>query len=233
LTGLLKRNAPVAGANRGDTMLKPSTGVCPEGYPCILFTALAAVIFALIDCWPMALILLVLDGFMLNFFRDPERVPPEDSDAAVSPADGKVVKVERAIDPFTGEPRTAICIFMNVFNVHVNRMAVSGRIEKLRYIPGAFFNASLDKASEKNERLAIQVRGESNRTFTMVQIAGLVARRIVCRVEKGDKLKRGERFGMIKFGSRVDLYLPDAYRPLVKVGDCVRAGESAIAGKRP
>jgi phosphatidylserine decarboxylase len=112
-------------------------------------------------------------------------------------------------------------------------MAVSGRIEKLRYTPGAFFNASLDKASEKNERLAILVRGESNRAFTMVQIAGLAARRIVCQVEKGDKLKRGERFGMIKFGSRVDVYLPDAYQPLVSVGARVKAGESAIAGKRP
>jgi phosphatidylserine decarboxylase len=212
-------------------MLKPSTGVCPEGYPYILFTAFAAALFALIGCWPMALILLVLDGFMLNFFRDPERVGPEDPELAVSPADGRVVSVGPAADPFTGEQRQRVCVFMNVFNVHVNRMAVSGRIERLRYHPGAFINASLDKASEKNERLAVQVRGEGNKRFTMVQIAGLVARRIVCRAERGDKLKRGDRFGMIKFGSRVDVYLPEGFQPLVSVGDRVKAGESAVAGK--
>ncbi|MFW5838251.1 MAG: phosphatidylserine decarboxylase family protein [Desulfovibrionaceae bacterium] len=212
-------------------MLKPSTGVAPEGYPCILFTAFAALLFAVVGCWPMAVILLVLDGFILNFFRDPERVPPEDPELAVSPADGRVVKVEPMLDPFTGEHRLSVCVFMNVFNVHVNRMAVSGRIERLRYHPGSFFNASLDKASEKNERLAIQVRGEGNKSFTMVQIAGLVARRIVCRAERGDKLKRGERFGMIRFGSRVDVHLPEGYEAVVSVGDKVTAGETAIARK--
>ncbi len=146
----------------------------------------------------------------MNFFRDPERVVPYEDDVAVSPADGRIIRIERRIDPVTGESRQCVCVFMNVFNVHVNRAPVTGTISAIKYHPGKFFNASLDKASTDNERCEYQVTDANGDTWTFVQIAGLVARRIVCRVERGDELTRGERFGMIRFGSRVDLYLPDS-----------------------
>ncbi|OEU67806.1 MAG: phosphatidylserine decarboxylase [Desulfovibrio sp. S3730MH75] len=212
-------------------MRQPSVGVSLEGLPYIFLSAFATVCFAILDCWFMTLVLLGLTAFIGHFFRDPERVAPEDVDAVVSPADGKVVKVEYSDDPITGESRQSICIFMNVFNVHVNRMPVSGKIERVRYIPGKYFNASFDKASTDNERNVIEIIGKGNQRFTMVQIAGLVARRIVCWAEKADKLKRGERYGLIKFGSRVDLYLPEGYETLVQVGDKVVAGETSLARK--
>lgn len=212
-------------------MLKESVGFRLEGLPYILLAAFATLVFAILECWFMALLLLGLTCFIGHFFRDPERVQPDDPDCAVSPADGKVIKVEPMVDPISGQKRTTVCIFMNVFNVHVNRMPVSGTIGKILYIPGAFFNASFDKASEDNERCAIEVVGKGNKRFTMVQIAGLIARRIVCLAEKGDKLGRSERFGLIKFGSRVDLYLPDGYSPVVHVGDTVIAGETPVAVK--
>ena len=213
-------------------MLKPSIGVALEGVPYILIAAFATLVFAVIECWPMAVILLVLTCFIAHFFRDPERVGPEDAEAVACPADGKVIKVTRERDPVSGEKRQVIAIFMNVFNVHVNRMPVSGKVELVRYIPGKFINASFDKASEDNERNILVVTGKGNQRFTMVQIAGLIARRIVCWAEPGDKLKRGERYGLIKFGSRVDLYMPDGYEPLVSVGQTVVAGETALAVKR-
>jgi phosphatidylserine decarboxylase len=213
-------------------MLKPSAGVALEGIPYIVIAAFATLIFAVIGCWPMAVLGLAVTCFVGHFFRDPERVGPEDAEAVASPADGKVIKVGHADDPITGERRQVICIFMNVFNVHVNRMPVSGKVELIRYIPGKFFNASFDKASTDNERNVVVVTGKGNQRFTMVQIAGLIARRIVCWAEPADKLKRGERFGLIKFGSRVDLYMPDGYVSLVNVGDTVVAGETALAEKR-
>lgn len=213
-------------------MLKPSVGVALEGIPYIIIAAFTTLIFAVIDCWPMAVIGLGVTCFIGHFFRDPERVGPEDAEAVCSPADGKVIKVGRAPDPVTGEDRQVVCIFMNVFNVHVNRMPVSGKVELIRYIPGKFFNASFDKASTDNERNVVVVTGKGNQRFTMVQIAGLIARRIVCWAEPADKLKRGERFGLIKFGSRVDLYMPDGYVSLVSVGEKVVAGETALAEKR-
>ncbi|MBI9111624.1 phosphatidylserine decarboxylase family protein [Maridesulfovibrio ferrireducens] len=212
-------------------MRQPSVGVSLEGLPYIFLSAFATVCFAILDCWFMTVVLLGLTAFIGHFFRDPERVAPEDVDAVVSPADGKVIKVEYAADPLTGESRQSICIFMNVFNVHVNRMPVSGKIERIRYIPGKYFNASFDKASTDNERNVVEIIGKGNQRFTMVQIAGLIARRIVCWAEKSDKLKRGDRFGLIKFGSRVDLYLPEGYKVLVQVGDHVAAGETALAHK--
>lgn len=213
-------------------MLKPSVGVALEGVPYIVIAAFTTLIFAIIECWPMAIIGLALTCFIGHFFRDPERVGPEDAEAVASPADGKVIKVTREIDPVTGENRQVICVFMNVFNVHVNRMPVSGKIERIRYIPGKFFNASFDKASKDNERNIVVVTGKGNQRFTVVQIAGLIARRIVCWAEPQDKLKRGERFGLIKFGSRVDLYIPDGYEPVVGVGTKVLAGETVLAVKR-
>ena len=206
-------------------------GIAPEGYPFIFLCAFSSLVFALIGCWPVAVILLALTWFAGHFFRDPERVVPTGPGLAVSPADGKVIKIQSMPDPFTGAPRTCISIFMNVCNVHVNRMPVAGKISAIAYHPGKFFNASWDKASHDNERCAYTVDGKEG-SFTMVQIAGLVARRIVCRVEEGEKLERGERFGMIRFGSRVDLYLPEDYAPAVAVGRKVVAGQSVVAERK-
>ncbi len=210
-------------------MRKASFGLTPEGAPSIALTALASLVFAVLDFAPPALIFLALCFFCCNFFRDPERVVPTGPDLAVSPADGKVIKVTTMPDPFTQKPRLCICIFMNVFNVHVNRSPVAGKVVDIAYHAGKFINASFDKASCDNERCAYLLEDNGGGRWSMVQIAGLVARRIVCRVDPGDTLARGERFGMIKFGSRVDLYLPEGYEPRVKIGEKVLAGQSILA----
>ncbi|OIN99239.1 MAG: phosphatidylserine decarboxylase [Desulfovibrionaceae bacterium CG1_02_65_16] len=212
-------------------MRKPTIGLSLEGLPSIGLFVFATLVFAAMGWWLLALVLFVLTCLVVHFFRDPERVAPEDLDAVISPADGRVVKVDFAPDPISGQVRQVVCVFMNVFDVHVNRAPVEGSVELIRYIPGKFFNASLDKASTDNER-NIVVMGRGADRFTIVQIAGLIARRIVCWAEPGDILRRGERFGLIKFGSRVDLYLPDSYAVKVYVGETVRAGETAIAVRK-
>jgi len=212
-------------------MRKPTIGLSLEGLPSIGLIAFATLVFAAMGWWLLALVLFVATGFVVHFFRDPERVAPEDLDAVISPADGRVVKVDFAPDPITGQIRQVVCVFMSVVDVHVNRAPVEGSVELIRYIPGKFFNASLDKASTDNER-NIVVMGRGADRFTIVQIAGLIARRIVCWAEPGDILRRGERFGLIKFGSRVDLYLPDDYAVKVYVGETVRAGETALAVRK-
>jgi len=213
-------------------MKKPSIGLSLEGIPFIGMTVLLVVVFALLGWAIPALLAFVLFFFVMNFFRDPERVTPQDSHVAVSPADGKIVKIETMKDPFTGEERTAICVFMNVFNVHVNRAPVTGTVDAIRYYPGKFFNASLDKASKDNERNAVRILDDEKNAWTVVQIAGLIARRIICWTEKGDVLQRGRRFGLIKFGSRLDLYLPDGYEPSVRLNESVFAGQTILAVKK-
>ncbi|CAK7033699.1 MAG: Phosphatidylserine decarboxylase proenzyme [Desulfovibrio sp.] len=209
-------------------MKKASIGLAIEGLPFIFLSSFSALIFSLIGCWPLAVTLLVITWISSHFFRDPERVTPTQEGLAVSPADGKVVKIQKEPDPFTGQSRVCVSVFMNLFNVHVNRMPVAAKITAIAYYPGKFFNASLDKASKHNERCAYSIES-SDGNFVMVQIAGLVAQRIVCRVDETDELKRGERFGMIKFGSRVDLYLPDNYHPSVSIGQKVFAGQTVVA----
>jgi phosphatidylserine decarboxylase len=209
-------------------MRKPSIGIAPEGAPFIALLAFSALIFALIRCWPMAVILLAATWFAGHFFRDPERVTPQEKDIAVSPADGRIVKIQPARDPFSGDDRTCISVFMNVFSVHVNRSPVAGTVKSIAYSPGKFFNAALDKASTDNERCAYDIAGKEG-SFTVVQIAGLIARRIVCRAEEGDTVARGERFGLIRFGSRVDIYLPAGFEPAVQIGRRVIAGQSVLA----
>jgi phosphatidylserine decarboxylase len=213
-------------------MHKPSIGLSLEGMPFIFLTTVATLTFAVLDCWFMATLLLVVLFLVLNFFRDPERVVPQEPGVAVSPADGKVIKVETMRDPLTGEDRTAVCVFMNVFNVHVNRMPVAGRVARISYFGGKFLNASFDKASADNERNAVLVEDAEGKTWTVVQIAGLIARRIISWAEEGDSLARGQRFGLIKFGSRVDLYLPNDYESTVRVGEKVFAGQSVLARKK-
>jgi phosphatidylserine decarboxylase len=213
-------------------MRRPSTGIAPEGAPSIFLCSLAALLAAALGCAWTAAVFFLATMFCLHFFRDPERPVPHAPGIAVSPADGKIVKVARMPDPFTAEPRLCICIFMNVFNVHVNRSPVTGKVVDTAYHAGKFFNASLDKASVDNERCACSVEDEDGRRWSMVQIAGLLARRIVCRAEPGDTLRRGERTGMIKFGSRVDVYLPDGWEPAVGVGQKVTAAVSVIAAAK-
>lgn len=222
-------------------MRKPSISITPEGVPAIGLCAFTSLIFAIIGCWSVSVVFLVLTWFSCHFFRDPERVTPMAEGLAVSPADGRIISVSPKVDPITGEIRTCICIFMNVFSVHVNRSPVAGEITCIDYHAGQFFNAAWDKAATDNERCVYQIaeinpyeeenQNTAPNTWTMVQIAGLIARRIVCRVDEGDVLERGERYGLIRFGSRVDLYVPDSYASTVSVGEQVFAGQSVIAQK--
>ncbi len=175
----------------------------------------------------------VLTAWCGYFFRDPERVTPLGKSLVVSPADGRVSSIANVVPPpeldLPREPHTRISVFMNVFDVHVNRSPIDARIAKLSYVPGAFLNAELDKASEDNERQALTLEIEGGRMIGVVQIAGLVARRIVKFVGEGDRLIAGQRFGLIRFGSRVDVYLPQGAAILVSVGQLALAGETVLA----
>lgn len=175
----------------------------------------------------------VLTAWCAYFFRDPERVTPLGKNLVISPADGQVSHIVEVIPPpeldLPREKHTRISVFMNVFDVHINRSPMDGRIAKLVYVPGTFLNAELDKASEDNERQALTIERDDGSRIGAVQIAGLVARRIVKFVEQGDSLQAGQRFGLIRFGSRVDVYLPAGVAPLVCVGQRAVAGETVLA----
>lgn len=212
-------------------MKLPSIGITAEGLPIIALTALTSLIFAILSCWFLSIIFLILVWFSCHFFRDPERVVPQGQGLVVSPADGKIISITKINDPITGEKRLCICVFMNVFSVHVNRVPVSGTITNIVYHSGKFFNAAWDKAATDNERCIYQLVDKNGQSFTFVQIAGLIARRIVCRVDNNDVLQRGQRFGLIRFGSRVDLYLPEGYAERVRIGEQVFAGQSIVAQK--
>ena len=212
-------------------MRTPSFSLCREGLPAITLALAATLCFALLGWGVLAVLALVALALTLNFFRDPERVAPREPDLAVAPADGRVVKIAQAKDPMSDEVRTVVCIFMNLLDVHVNRSPVAGRLCARRYWPGKFVNASLDKASTDNERLAVRIAGDDGAQWTVVQIAGLLARRIVLWGDVGDRLDRGQRYGMIKFGSRLDVYLPKDYLPNLEVGAKTRAGQTVIARK--
>lgn len=203
--------------------------VAREGYPFILACLIcSAVVWVAGFRWLEALFI-PLTVFVIAFFRDPERRIPGDVGSIVSPADGKVIKVERERGGrFLRGEALKISIFMNVFNVHVNRVPFSGRVVEVVYNPGKFFNASLDKASLENEQNAVILETESGGRLAFNQIAGLIARRIVCYAKVGMELEKGERFGMIRFGSRVDVYLPAGCKVSVKVGDKVRAGSTIL-----
>ncbi len=212
-------------------MRPASHGITAEGLPCILLCAFTATIFAIIGAWPLAIVFVILTWFSAHFFRDPERVVPAQKDVAVSPADGRIIRIDTRTDPISGEERQCICIFMNVFSVHVNRSPVESTVQAIEYYPGKYVNAAWDKAATDNERCAYGLKDADDNSWTMVQIAGLIARRIVCRVDIGDDLQRGQRYGMIRFGSRVDLYIPDGYSASVRVGQQVFAGQSIVAQK--
>jgi phosphatidylserine decarboxylase len=177
--------------------------------------------------WSIPFWLLAL--FILQFFRDPPREVPSDPLAVVSPADGRIVEVGRAQDPYLKREALKVSVFMNVFNVHSNRSPVDGTVKERWYFPGGFLNAALDKASLANERNALWLRTLDGNDVTCVQVAGLIARRILCYVEAGAELARGQRFGFIRFGSRVDVYLPPDAQVKAAIGEKVYAAESVLA----
>ncbi len=206
----------------------------PEGwrFAGILFTTSMILLFL---SMPTALVTtgFLLTFFVLWFFRDPERDTPQDLNLIISSADGKVCLIDEAYPPeelpMEAEKMKRICVFMNVFNVHVNRSPIKGRVENIVYKKGQFLNASLDKASDKNERSSLILNSENGAKIIVVQIAGLIARRILSFISSSDQLNQGERFGLIRFGSRVDIYMPLDAVEKCKVGDKVVAGESILA----
>ena len=211
------------------TFLKP---MHREGYRFVaVFAAATAVLFWLAE--PLGWIGVCLTVWCYYFFRDPPRVTPLRDGLVISPADGVVSMIGPAIPPeelgLGPAAMTRISVFMNVFNCHVNRLPIAGTIMKVAYRPGKFLNASLDKASVDNERNALAIRLPDGRDYAVVQIAGLVARRIVCDVKAGQTLRTGERFGMIRFGSRLDIYLPAGVQPLIALGQSALAGETVLA----
>jgi phosphatidylserine decarboxylase len=211
------------------TFVKP---MHPEGHKFVaIFAAITLVLFLLWE--PLGWIGVGLTVWVYYFFRDPERVVPNDDGIMVSPADGIVSLLEPAVPPMElelgSEPMTRVSVFMSVFNCHVNRIPAAGRITTVAYHHGKFLNASLDKASEQNERNGITVELSDERQYGVVQIAGLVARRIMCWSKEGSDIQRGERFGLIRFGSRLDIYLPSGAEPTVQIGQTMIAGETIIA----
>ena len=215
--------------NMLDTFIKP---MHPEGWRFVaIFGAITAVLFFVWD--PLGWIGLGLTVWCNYFFRDPIRSVPLDEGLIVSPADGVISLIERAVPPeelgMGPEALLRVSVFMNVFNCHVNRMPVAGQIDAIAYRPGKFLNASLDKASSDNERNSLAIRMADGRKVAVVQIAGLVARRIVCFTRVGKTLRMGDRFGLIRFGSRLDVYLPEGVEPQVALGQTMVAGETVIA----
>ena len=204
-----------------------------EGYKFIVIAIVLTIILYNFSSF-LGILGIVISVWVYYFFRDPERVIIEDDNYLVSPADGEVIKVEEVDGPkelnLENKKYNKISIFMNVFDCHVNRTPCSGLVEEILYKPGKFFNASLDKASEDNERNYYKIKDNNGNQIIIVQIAGLIARRIVCETNKNQELKQGERIGMIRFGSRADIYYEN-YKPLVKVGQRTISGETLLAQK--
>jgi len=207
----------------------PHPLIAREGWP-FLAIGVAASLLANVFCgflWALPLWAATL--FVLQFFRDPPREVPADPQAVLSPADGRIVAVEKVRDPYLDRDALKISVFMNVFNVHSNRSPVDGTVKQRWYHAGSFLNAALDKASLENERNALWLQTRSGADVTCVQIAGLIARRILCYVEQGAVLERGQRYGFIRFGSRVDVYLPPDAEVKAALGDTVYATQSILA----
>lgn len=191
-----------------------------EGWPFIGLSIVLAIIACAINTW-IGLLFILVAIFVIQFFRDPTRQAPQVDNLVLSPADGRIVAVEEVDDPYANRRALKISVFMNVFNVHSNQMPVTGRITKIEYFKGKFVNADLDKASIENERNAIVIERADGQLVTSVQVAGLVARRILCYAKEGQTLSAADRYGFIRFGSRVDVYLPLSAKPAVAVGDKV------------
>ncbi len=213
-----------------DTVIVP---IHRAGWPFIAAFAVASLLLGLLAAEPLGWVGLLATAWCAYFFRDPDRTTPTRDGLLVSPADGRVIMIVPAVPPpelkMGDKPLTRVSVFLNVFNVHVNRVPADGTIVAAEYHPGAFLNAAMDKASDENERMAVRQRLPDGREIAYVQIAGLVARRIICTLKPGQTVKAGERFGLIRFGSRTDLYLPDGVAPLVCVGQSTIGGETVIA----
>ena len=212
--------------------LYPHPPLAREGWAFIAIAVGAAAAVAWLAGWAWSIPLWLIALFVIQFFRDPARTPPPGEDLVLAPADGRIVSVERMQDPYLKRDAVRVSVFMNVFNVHSNRSPVDAEVRDVWYSAGSFVNAALDKASTGNERNALWLRTERGVDVTCVQIAGLIARRILCDVRPGARLRRGERFGFIRFGSRVDVYLPADANPRARVGDIVYAGTSVLAELR-
>ena len=201
-----------------------------EGYPFIALAGFITLILALTGPVVLAFAGLIITMFIVYFFRDPTRVTPDDPGAVICPADGRIIDIKEVDDDrfFTGKS-LKISIFMNVFNVHVNRIPLAGTVRHVSFQPGKFYSADKDKAALHNEYCAVSLVTQTGVPYSVVQVAGLIARRIVCRAEKNDKVAAGERYGLIRFGSRVDLYLPPGTKTEVVLREKVRAGETILA----
>jgi len=214
---------------RSDPPGQTAFPVARAGYPFIFAAAFTTAILALLGLTTLTLIGLVITFCICGFFRDPDRVIPAEKGLVVSPADGKVVAAGVVKNsPFLNGECLKISIFMSVFNVHVNRVPYNGRVKEIDYYPGKFFSANLDKASQQNEHNAVSIEMENGKPLCVVQIAGLIARRIICHAKPGDQVLRGQRFGLICFGSRLDVYLPSDLKLKLAVGDTVKAGTSIL-----
>ena len=206
----------------------PHPIIAREGWPFLAASlALSLAVAAWCVAWSIPLWIITL--FILQFFRDPPRDVPVQTNAVTSAADGRVVAVEKAYDEYLQREALKISVFMNVFNVHSNRAPVDGMVQQRWYHAGKFLNAALDKASLENERNALWIKTNDGQDVTCVQIAGLIARRILCYVDQGSVLHKGQRYGFIRFGSRVDIYLPLTAVPRVGLGDKVKAGSTVLA----
>ena len=219
-----------------ETILSVFVPIHREGYRYIGVFVVLTLLLALMGADFLVPIGLILTIWCIYFFRDPDRITPQKEGLIIAPADGVVQSVKKSVPPVEldmGEDEvTRVSIFMNVFDVHVNRVPVDGKIVRQAYTPGKYLNASLEKACEDNERHAILMETESGKNIAFVQIAGLVARRILCWAEDGKEMKAGERFGLIRFGSRVDVYLPAGVNSLVAVGQSAIAGETVIGNEK-
>lgn len=210
----------------------PHPFLAREGWPFIAGIVLISILISFWSGW-VSVPFWILTLFVIQFFRDPGRMAPAGDHNVLSPADGRIVAVEEVHDPYADRQALKISVFMNVFNVHSNRVPVKGEAVDVSYFPGRFFNAALDKASLENERNAMVIRMVDGQHVTSVQIAGLIAKRILCYAKKGDALYQGQRYGFIRFGSRVDVYLPLHARPRVALGDRVQATSTVLAELPP
>ena len=207
----------------------PHPIIAREGWPFLIGSIAIALLLSALAGGIIELLSWIVVLFVLQFFRDPARVIPQDAGAVLSPADGRIVAVERVNDPYVQREAIKVSVFMNVFNVHSNRSPVDGTVQQVWYFPGKFVNADLDKASTENERNAVWLKTANGTDITSVQVAGLIARRILCYVKAGDVLARGQRYGFIRFGSRVDVYLPLDANVKVSIGDKVSATTTILA----
>lgn len=213
-----------------ETRINNRLPLAREGFPFIFIGIGVTVIFAFLGWTTLTIITSVITIFVIYFFRDPERHHLEEKNAVLTPADGRILEVKHVDEKESplGQPSIKVSIFMNVFNVHVNRIPIKGTIKKISYHPGKFLSADLDKASEQNENNRVTLETADGREILVIQIAGLVARRIACWIDKGDTVKTGQRFGLIRFGSRLEVFLPADSKIIAQVGRKVKAGETVI-----